>query len=443
MAKQQLSGIQIPTLSKLNIDGEITLDAQSGTLGHILVSQGSGNTPAWSNTLTSPTLVTSLLTSSTSFDLLTTTATTINFGSVATTFDIGYTGTGASTTNISTGVVNYATKTINLGTGGTGTSTTNINIGATGTTTINGNLTSPVPTLPSTAQQLFFASPTSGSGTPAFRYISTSDFTQSASPTVGQSLIAAPVTGGWSWSGPHLGLAGGTLTGALTLRAGTATASTAPLYLTAGTNLTTPVYGAVEAATDAVYITNNPGSTSTGPGRGVVLPKQMVLSRANATTSNPAPGTYTVNIFAAGNDVLSVLEAAKTYRFRAKYYLSTAFSSGTYSVTTPLTFSNAPALLKYSFKTYPETPGSTITRLGAGTSTAIAPLAGSAAASVTTVVEIDGYFNSHATLTSTLTPQLTCQIISGSTTSTISAGSWFEIEKLGTSTDTLIAGNWA
>jgi hypothetical protein len=38
----------------------------------------------------------------------------------------------------------------------------------------------------------------------------------------------------------------GTLTGSLTLRAGTATASTAPLYLTSGTNLTTAAAGAME-----------------------------------------------------------------------------------------------------------------------------------------------------------------------------------------------------
>jgi hypothetical protein len=235
----------------------------------------------------------------------------------------------------------------------------------------------------------------------------------------------------------------GTLTGSVTLRAGTATAGTAPLYLQAGTNLTSPVYGAFESTTDGIFLTNNPGATSTGPGRGVITAPQMVFSKATVTTNAPAPGTYTVNAFAAANDVLSVLEPAKLYRFRAKYYLSTSFGSGTYSVTTPLTFSNAPATLKYSFKTYPETAGSALTRLGAGTSVTIAPLATSLSASVTTVVEIDGYFDSHATLTSTLTPQLTCQINSGSTTASITAGSWFEIEKLGTSTQTLIAGNWS
>jgi hypothetical protein len=49
MARTQLSGTQIPTLSRLNIDGSFTLDAASGTTGQILISQGSGNTPAWTS----------------------------------------------------------------------------------------------------------------------------------------------------------------------------------------------------------------------------------------------------------------------------------------------------------------------------------------------------------------------------------------------------------
>jgi hypothetical protein len=47
MARQQLSGIQIPTPSKLNVDGEFTLDAAAGTTGQSLTSAGAGNTPTW------------------------------------------------------------------------------------------------------------------------------------------------------------------------------------------------------------------------------------------------------------------------------------------------------------------------------------------------------------------------------------------------------------
>lgn len=91
-------------------------------------------------TMTSPSITTSLTTGSTSFDLLNTTATTINLGGAATTFNVGYSGTAASTTNISTGATTTATtKTINIGTGGASASTTNINLGG-GTTSQTSNI---------------------------------------------------------------------------------------------------------------------------------------------------------------------------------------------------------------------------------------------------------------------------------------------------------------
>lgn len=55
MARIQLSGTQIPTLSKLNIDGELTLDAASGTTGQVLTSAGSGVTPTWTTPISNTT----------------------------------------------------------------------------------------------------------------------------------------------------------------------------------------------------------------------------------------------------------------------------------------------------------------------------------------------------------------------------------------------------
>ena len=106
---------------------------------------------------TSPTITTSLLAASSAFDLLNTTATTINFAGAATTLTVGNTATaaqavdmftastGASTYNFATGATaNATTKAINIGTNGVAGSTTNITIGGsagTSTTTVNGNLT--------------------------------------------------------------------------------------------------------------------------------------------------------------------------------------------------------------------------------------------------------------------------------------------------------------
>ena len=80
-----------------------------------------------------------ITTSQTTFGLIDTTATTVNAFGATTTLNLGYDGTAASTTNISTGdVAASTTKTVNIGTGGVATAIANINIGTTvgGTTTI-------------------------------------------------------------------------------------------------------------------------------------------------------------------------------------------------------------------------------------------------------------------------------------------------------------------
>jgi len=62
----------------------------------------------------------------------------------STALTLGYSGTSASTTNISTGAVASATtKTINIGTGGASGSTTNVNLGSSagGTVTVNNDIT--------------------------------------------------------------------------------------------------------------------------------------------------------------------------------------------------------------------------------------------------------------------------------------------------------------
>ena len=108
---------------------------------------------------TSPAITTSITTASTSFDLVNTTATTVNFAGAGTTLSIGNTATAAQTVNMftaSTGASTYnfatgatasaTTKAINIGTAGVSGSTTNISLGssvsgALGTITHYGNTT--------------------------------------------------------------------------------------------------------------------------------------------------------------------------------------------------------------------------------------------------------------------------------------------------------------
>jgi hypothetical protein len=224
----------------------------------------------------------------------------------------------------------------------------------------------------------------------------------------------------------------------ITFTAGAGTAGTAPIYFTAGTNLTAPVYGAMEAATDGIYVTNNPGATANGAGRGLISAPHVVFSLADATAST----NVTRSVFAAANDVLSSLEPAKLYRFRAKYYSSFTYSATSGAIQISFAFSNAPTAIKYSFRTYPQTAGTTVTQQGAAAVTSVIAIVPTQSSSGTWVTEIEGYFTTHASLASTLTPQFICTA-STSSSGTVQTGSWFEVEKLGTSTQTLIAGNWA
>lgn len=288
----------------------------------------------------------------------------------------------------------------------------------------------------------FFAAPNGSSGTPSFRGIGSADLSSYGTlTTTGQVLQWTSGLNALTWSSvPALFTSGGTLTGTLTTAAGTT--SIAPLdFNTSGALLTTPVEGAVETVANGIYYTNNPGTTSTGPGRGIITAPHMVFSLASSSTSTT---NTAVNIFAAANDVLSVLEPAKLYRFRAKYFMTNVYGGSSFGVNINFAFSNAPTAIKYTFKTYPATAAASVNYAGQSavtTATTVVQVASSAGY----FTEVDGYFTTHATLTSTLTPQFACAVATppGGGTATMTAGSWIEIEKLGTSTQTLIAGNWA
>jgi hypothetical protein len=278
-----------------------------------------------------------------------------------------------------------------------------------------------------------FAAPDGSAGTPTFRNLQVGDISTVAAPsTYGQAITYAPVGNGLTWTGPYLPTSSGSFSAG--------TSSVYPVKFTAGATLTTPVYGAIEATTDTVYLTTNPGSTTTGTGRGYISAPQMVFSLASSPTST----NTTQPVFATANDVLSVLEPAKLYRFRAKYYSSFTYTATAGAIQISFAFSNAPTAFKYSFKTYPQTNSSAVslTQAGAVSVTTVTTVVPSQVASGTWVTEIDGYFTTHATATSTFTPNFINTAASSSTAS-ITSGSWIEVEKLGSSAATFIAGNWA
>jgi hypothetical protein len=214
----------------------------------------------------------------------------------------------------------------------------------------------------------------------------------------------------------------------------TGTTALAPAKIPSGTLLTSIVAGAVETnAAGLLHIT-----PSTTAGRARVRAAQMVVSQANSTAAT----TNTLqNCFASANDVLSSLKAATTYKFKATYFVTATFTSGTPNLQVAFTFSNAPAAIKYTFKTMTTTAGTAFNRLGMVTSAAATQVTAAISATTTFAVEIEGMINTHATLTSTLTPQF--QMSTTGVSSVVGALSSFEIEELAGSSATLIAGNWA
>lgn len=213
------------------------------------------------------------------------------------------------------------------------------------------------------------------------------------------------------------------------------TALLAPLILPPGVLLTTPLQGAAEFDADKLYFTENAVI-----GRGFVPVRHMVIAQTNSTAAITSSAT---SPFAASNDVLSTLEAAKLYRFRGRYKFTSTFTSGTATVNILFGFSNAPVTFNYDFNCYPLTPNNEVlanTRVGTITVTTSSPVTPAIAATISYVVQFEGFIQSHATLPSTLTPQFQMSTTGSSTIAT--QFSFFEIEKIGASADTLIAGNW-
>jgi hypothetical protein len=328
---------------------------------------------------------------------------------------------------------------------GTGTGTDQVLIGKSGgSTTIDGTLTA-VPIFPSQTQSYFFAGPSSGgSGQPSFRAIIGPDLSQYGSPSVGGSVLQWTTgLGATTWtSTPAIVAGGGTMTGSLTLAAATSTLS--PLTLTTGTQPTsasgTQAFGQVAAGAESVGL-GTTKTTGAGPGFGIIKAPQKVFSLADAATG--AGSTTGVAVFATANDILSSLEANKLYEFKGKYYV-TYIAGGTASALQLLfTFVNAPQAIKYTFRTTKSTSSTAFDQIGIGAVATGVTVSTSSQTNGTFVVEFDGYFTSNATTGGTFIPQISASGSTSGGTFTATTGSWFEIQKIGTATQTLISGNWA
>lgn len=230
-------------------------------------------------------------------------------------------------------------------------------------------------------------------------------------------------------------IGGHTLSG--TLVGATTSTTLAPLRLPTGTVplLANQQFGQIVAAAESLQLATTKTSGA-GPGFGYIRAPQMVytVANTNTVTTNTA-----ASVFDTANDILSSLEVAKAYRFRGTYYVTSTFTSGTATIQLLFAFANAPVAFKYNFKTY-KSSGTAMDQVGLLTTNAASSVSAGVTATATYVIEFEGFFTSNATTGGTLTPQI--QMSGAGSSTVVNAGSWFEVEKLGTSTQTLIAGNW-
>jgi hypothetical protein len=290
---------------------------------------------------TSPTLTTSLITASASFDLINTAATTVNFAGAATTLSIGNTATaaqtvnmftastGASTYNFATGAVGTTTtKTLNIGTGAGTAGTTVINMGgnpAVSTSTINLN----AGTINSSGATLaLFATPTTITQGAAATAVTIGASTGTL--TLNNPTIATSVTSG------TLALFNTGLTGTLNF-AGAATtinigASTGTLLLRNPTITTS-----VTSGTLALF---NTGLTGTLNFAGAATTINVGASTGTLTLNNPTIATSvtsgTLALFNTGvTGTLNFAGAATTLA------IGTTTSTATYNFATGATLSGS------------------------------------------------------------------------------------------------------
>jgi Major tropism determinant N-terminal domain len=483
----------------------ITADAipsASATASGIVTT--GAQTFAGTKTMTSPSITTSLTTGSTSFDLVNTTATTINFGGAATALNIG--GATNATTNIGNGLGSNGTNTIAIGTGNTSTGAVVINIG-TGTnssgtiTTTIGNtvklpqvgtsgfvklgtggqlsadtttyLASNNPLLTSISTvggggseggQINFARVTDGaaywyidsygtSATPDLRFIENATerfkiatggvfYVNGSAGTSGQVLTSSGTGSAPTWTTVSGGsFTGGTLTSNLTLAAGTTSLS--PLTFQSGTNLTTVTAGAREYDGTVFYQTSN-----TTPGRALEIQAyQYILSStyspdfsASASAQSILNGTTTGITLVAGTTYEWELRGA--FQYTSLGDSTTAISVGWNTSTV----SGSPTVawveyLEYASNTTGFTTAATISTIRKTSGNTQVAASPGASGSRYVIYKSKGTIR----VTGTGSIKLYPTMVSSATTintPTIQTGTFFKLTPLGNGTVTSI-GAWA
>lgn len=346
MARIQLSGTQIPTLSKLNVDGEFTLDAASGTTGQILISQGAGNTPVWTSSLN---LLEPLLT------------------------PLSTVGGGGS----EGGQISFARVT-------------------------DGN-------------QYWYIDSYGSTSAPSLRFVENT--------TVQVQIDTGGIVN---------------LYGSLKPRAGTATANTAPIYLATGTNLTTPVSGAVEYDGTVLYATSK-----TDPGRALLTQNYYYLSNSSIGI-DMSSAALPLSLLATTTTGITV-PAGTTYDYEAMFAIQGTFILTSQTPTITISSLSGTATVAHTtiIETGNNTTGfTTASTLGATRITAGQALTALTAGSRYYIVKMRGTIRVTGSGTAEIAPTIRPNVGSVDNGWTVQPGAMFKLTPIGNGTVTTV-GTWA
>jgi len=215
------------------------------------------------------------------------------------------------------------------------------------------------------------------------------------------------------------------------VRPTTGTASQAPLVFASGTNLSSPVGGAMEYDGVVGYLTPSAN-------RGVLNSQHFITLTSNYTASD---GSSAQQVFNSTTSGAIALAATKTYLFDAVYYITR--SAGATSRTLSTLFSSSNALTSISY--IAETTSTTGNSLGAvsriyGTGVTATVVTGASTSTTENItVVLRGIIRTN--LATTFTPQFQFSATVGGAP-TILSGSYFRLVSLGTSSVTNV-GNWS
>lgn len=214
----------------------------------------------------------------------------------------------------------------------------------------------------------------------------------------------------------------------LELKAGTT--SVAPLKLTSGTNLTSPVAGTIEYDGTNYYVTPTTGTTEL---RGIIPSTQQFVLSSNGSAFGAAIGNF------FGSTSAIQLAASTTYFIEAYcYFLKTTAGTATWAAL----FSSAPTVAHATLEYTPVTGFTSSIITGAmvnaeATANAVANMAFGATASLTTAVYHVAKFR--VFVTTNAAANLRFNVTQSAGTMTPQAGSWYAVRKVATSSGNFVA----